>query len=79
MTKLMLAGEVTVPLKDATEGIAISDESGATIGIFLPIDVYKQFLLDFDGCPYSEEELKRFEQETDGEELINIWKELQSK
>jgi hypothetical protein len=76
MTKLTVASPLSAPLKDAKQEIEISDESGATIGVFLPIDVYRQFLLDMDGCPYTEAELHRFEQETEGQELPDIWKEL---
>lgn len=52
-------------------GIEVRDESGRALGRFLPAPS-----ADADGCPYSAEELRRFQQETGGRPLADVWKDL---
>ena len=52
-------------------GVEVCDEAGRILGRFIP-----GHPAEVDGCPYTAEELERFQQETGGRPLADIWKDL---
>jgi hypothetical protein len=52
------------------------DATGRTLGHFLPVEETTTPLPESDGCPYTADELQRFQQETGGRPLSEIWKSL---
>jgi hypothetical protein len=52
--------------------VAFLDESGQVLGHFVPaVEAHPE-----DGCPYTPEELARFQKETGGRPLRAIWQSL---
>jgi hypothetical protein len=74
--------QVTVDegLKDRLKGLAeqteLFDESGRKLGYFLPADVYRDLLNALVDAEFSEDELERACQQTDGRSLAEILKTL---
>ena len=56
--------------------IKVFDENGQLVGHFLSAKCDLEVLECVRACPYSEEELERFRQETGGRTLDEIWKSL---
>jgi hypothetical protein len=54
----------------------VCDESGQTLGHYLPVDVDTRVLEAVRQCPHSEEELERRQHESGGRTLAEIWKSL---
>jgi hypothetical protein len=67
-------------LRSQLDGLAlpveICDETGHTLGRFLPERVYQQQQLALDGCPYTAEQLAGMQQESGGRSLAEIWKSV---
>jgi hypothetical protein len=79
MAKITLDTQMRAKLNGLNEQIEVCDESGITIGHFLPISDYQKLLCAAAeaACPYTEEELQKFHQEkTGGRPLAEIWKSL---
>jgi hypothetical protein len=78
MSKIILDAELRAKLHDLTEHIYLCDETGETVGHFLPASEYRSlvYALAEATCPYSEEELQRAAQEKGGRPLAEIWKSL---
>jgi hypothetical protein len=78
MTKLTLDPQLRAKLNGLNEQIEVCDESGAIIGHFLPAAVYQKLLYAAAeaACPYTKEELQKFQQQTGGRSLAEIWKSL---
>ena len=75
MTKVMLDKQTISKLSNLTEAIELCDESGKTLGHFLPEvdkEVYKRIQI-----PISEEELSRREKEGGGRTLDQILGDLE--
>ena len=64
MTKVTLAESVRSKLNSLNEEMERCDESGRTLGHFLPPDLYRRFLYAYveSQCPYTREELERMSQ-----------------
>ena len=78
MSKITLDPTLRAKLNGLNETLEICDESGETVGHFLPADVYRKMLYQIAEaqCPHTAEELKAMRNETGGRPLADIWKEL---
>ncbi len=78
MTRLTLDPQLREKLNGLNAQIEICDENGATLGHFLPASVYEKLLYAAAeaACPYTKEELQRFQQQPGGRSLDEIWKSL---
>lgn len=78
MQKITLNEALRTQLNGLDANVELCDESGRTLGHFVPLAEYRKLLTAVaEGqCPYSEEELQKFEQQTDGRPLAEIWKSL---
>ena len=76
MTKVMIDESLRSKLNGMDDQVELCDESGRTMGHFLPDAVYRKLLYAFDQCPYSEEELRGHMEEPGGRPLDEIWRRL---
>jgi hypothetical protein len=76
MPAITLDQELRAKLNGLNEVMPVQDETGRTIGHFVPDDLFKKMLQKSVSIPYSEEELKRRDQEVGTYTLQEIWKEL---
>ncbi len=76
MTKIIVDDALRNQLDGFDAPVEFRDQSGRTLGHFVPVSAFRKHQLALDECPYSEEELARMEQETDGRTLAEIWKSL---
>ncbi len=76
MNKLILDKELRAKLNGLSSEIEFCDESGKTLGHFLPDDVYKKLLYAWLKSQHSDEELDKARRETGGRPLKEIWKDL---
>jgi hypothetical protein len=78
MSKYVLDPDLRAKLNGLNEQIEFCDESGKTLGRFVPEEEYRrmQYALAEALCPYSQEELERMRQEKGGRPLADLWKEL---
>jgi hypothetical protein len=56
--------------------LELCDESGATVGRFLPEEAYRRLIYDWMKSQISDEELDRRLNQPAGRSLAEIWKEL---
>jgi hypothetical protein len=76
MTQVIVNPELRAKLNGLSEEVEFLDESGQRLGRFLPSDKYRALLNAWVNTLFTEEELKRAEQETGGRPLSEIWKTL---
>lgn len=78
MSKITLNPELKALLNGLDEQLEVCDESGLTLGRFLPEAYFKKILYAAieASCPHSEEERERRRHETGGRTLAEIWKRL---
>ncbi len=78
MTKIVLDESLRSKLNGCNEEVEVYDQAGQAVGHFVPIDLYRKLLHAYaeSQCPYTAEELARFQQETGGSTLAEIWKQL---
>jgi hypothetical protein len=78
MGKVTLDPELRAKLNGLDEQIEVCDESGRTLGHYLPADLYEELFYAALAAesPHSKEELKRRHRETGGRSLAEIWKSL---
>jgi hypothetical protein len=78
MCKVLLDPEFQAKLNNLKEQLEICDETGRTLGHFLPAEVYRKLLYAAlaGECPHSAEELERRHKEKRGRPLAEIWKRL---
>jgi hypothetical protein len=76
MNKITLDDTLRAKLNGLNEVLEVCDESGQSLGHFLPAEEYHKLLYTTDYCPYTEEELERSLQESDGRPLVEIWRSL---
>lgn len=82
MNKIVLSEALRNQLNGLNEELEMQDESGRTIGHFVPPDLYRQMLYAYamSRCPYTEEELAEMERDTEGARpLAEFWKEMEGK
>jgi hypothetical protein len=76
MSKLILDATLRSKLNGLNEQMEVCDETGQTVGFFLPKHVLFELQRLADGCPYSWEELERHSKQTGGCSLEEIWQRL---
>ncbi len=76
MNKVILDSELKSKLNGLDEQVEICDETGRTVGHFLPAGLYEQMLLAWAKEHITDEELERRRQEPRGRTLAEIWKNL---
>jgi hypothetical protein len=77
MSELTIDSSLLARLSQLSCTTAIRDESGRVVGFFIPASDASSLLLAADDCPYTAEELRRFQAETGGRRLSDIWKSLE--
>ena len=76
MTKVVVDEALRSKLNGLDKQVELCEESGRTVGHFLPDALYKKLLYAFDHCPYTEEEIRRHMEEPGGRTLAEIWQRL---
>jgi hypothetical protein len=76
MTKLTLDPQLRAKLNGLNEQIEVCDETGKTVGHFLPEAVYRKFIYAWLNAQVTDEELEQAAQEPGGCSLAEIWKKL---
>jgi len=76
MSKITLDEWLKAKLNGMNEHLEICDETGQTLGHFLPHDVYERLIYDWVNAQVSDEELEQARQEPGGRSLDEIWKSL---
>ena len=76
MTKVTLDESLKSKLNGLAEQVELCDETGQTVGHFLPPDLYRELLLAWADSQISPEELERRRREPRGRTLAEIWKSL---
>lgn len=78
MTKVTLDAGLRSKLNGFDEPIEVCDETGQTVGHFLPASFYDELFYAALSAesPHSKEELRRRHRESDGRSLAEIWREL---
>jgi len=88
MTRVVVDAAMRARLAGLSDQVELCDESGHVLGRFIPgVEAHDESgrvlgrftpgsPAEADGCPYTEEELRRFQQETGGRPLADIWKDL---
>jgi hypothetical protein len=72
----MLDSQTRSKLNGLDEQMEICDESGNTLGRFLPESLYRELLLAWAKADLPEHELQRRRQEPSGRTLAEIWQNL---
>jgi hypothetical protein len=76
MNHLILDPQLRSKLNGLEEQIEICDESGKTLGRFLPESLYREFLLAWAKADLPDEEFQRRIKEPRGCTLAEIWEKL---
>ena len=76
MGKIVLDPQLRSKLNGLKDPLEICDESGQTLGHFLPDSLYREVLRACSKAVLSDEELQRRRQEPRGRTLPEIWKSL---
>lgn len=78
MSKITLDAELRSKLNGLNEELEICDESGATVGHYVPAKVYRSMIYQIAEaqCPHTEEELKELSKQTGGRTLAEFWKAM---
>jgi len=78
MGKLTLDSDLRKKLNGLTEPMEVCDDTGCTVGHFLPSPLYDELFYAALAAesPHSKEELRRRHKETGGRSLADIWKRL---
>lgn len=78
MSQLTLDDVLRARLNGFSEPVEVLDETGRTVGRFVPESLYRQmvYAMAEAACPHSPEELERRRNETGGESLPGIWRKL---
>jgi len=76
MVKWTLGPELRSQLNGLAEPIEVCDDSGKTLGHFVPIDVFHKLIYSWANSQVSDEELRRRDMETGGCTLDQVWAQL---
>ena len=78
MSKITLDSTLRSKLNGLNEELEICDESGATVGHYVPAKVYRSMIYQIAEaqCPHTEEELREMRNQKGGRTLAEIWKDL---
>jgi hypothetical protein len=76
MSRVILDQQMRSKLNGLNEQVEICDESGNTLGHFVPESLYREFLVAWSRSNLSDEDLERRRQEPRGRTLAEIWQKL---
>lgn len=76
MTKVTVDPTLRSKLHNLEGQVELCDESGRTLGHFLPEEFYKELLVAWSRTLITDEELERRIKEPGGRPLAEIWKRL---
>jgi hypothetical protein len=76
MSRVILDSQLRSKLNGLTEHVEFCDESGQTVGHFVPQALYRELLMAWSKAHLSDEELARRREEPRGRTLPEIWKSL---
>jgi hypothetical protein len=76
MTRVIVDPVLRSLLHGLSGQVELCDESGQTLGYFLPADTYRKLLYASIEIPFTEEEVARRRQATGGGSLAETWKRL---
>ena len=78
MSKITLDAELRSKLNGLNESVEVCDESGETVGHFLPAKVYQRILYQIAEaqCPHTPEQLKELSRQNGGVTLVEFWKKM---
>ncbi len=76
MSKVTLDNAWRAKFNGLTEPLELCDESGKTVGHFLPEDAYRRLLYALARTQVSDTEIAELRQQTGGRTLAEIWQNL---
>lgn len=78
MSKIVLDDTLRSKLNGLNECLEICDETGATVGQFLPEKIYQKMLYQIAEaqCPHTPEEQEELRKQTGGRPLAEFWREM---
>jgi hypothetical protein len=76
MSKVVLDTAWRAKLNGLTEPLEVCDESGKTVGHFLPEDAYRRLLYALARAQVSDDDIAQLRQQTGGRTLAEIWASL---
>jgi hypothetical protein len=76
MSRIVVDSQLRRQLNGLNENVELCDESGTTIGHFVPESLYRELLLAWSKANLTEEELERRRKEPRGRTLTEIWQSL---
>ncbi|HEV2968994.1 MAG TPA: hypothetical protein VGY55_03325 [Pirellulales bacterium] len=79
MTKVVIDKSIRSTFSNLGEQIELCDETGRTLGYFLPAELHRQLLRAWAETQISDEELERRRNEPGGRTLDEIWSRLKGK
>jgi myo-inositol catabolism protein IolC len=76
MSKVIVDETLWSRLNGLTDGIEFCDETGKTLGYFVPAAKYEEMVFAWLNAQITDEELIQASQETGGSTLAEIWQRL---
>jgi hypothetical protein len=76
MSQITLDSQLRAKLNGLNDQIEICDETGKTVGRYLPESLYRELLLAWSKADMPDEELQRRRREPRGRTLPEIWDRL---
>jgi hypothetical protein len=76
MDKVMLDPTLREKLNGLDREVELCDETGRTVGHYLPVEEYRKLKLASLKIPFTEEEIERRRNETGGCTLAEFWQRL---
>ena len=76
MSRVMLDPQLRSKLNGLDDQVEICDESGKTLGRFVPESLYRELLLAWAKADLPDDELQRRRHEPRGRTLAEIWEKL---
>ena len=79
MTRVTVDPQLRSKLNGLDDQVEICDESGKTVGRFLPEQLYRQLLVAWSREDFPDDELQRRRAEPMGRSLPEVWEQLGQK
>ena len=76
MSKVTLDSTWRSALNGLNESLELCDESGKTVGRFLPEEAYSRLLYALAQSQVSDEEIRKLRSQTGGRALSEIWQDI---
>ena len=76
MNSVIIDSQLQSKLNGLADPVEFCDQSGKTVGHFVPESLYRELLVAWSKAHLSDEELSRRRQEPRGRTLDEIWKSL---